>query len=225
MRPSDDAYIMVEDEFHATARAFTQHLHHAEYQRLKQSLAQRLPPHHHLPIARAVDSITEMRAETKKRREVQAREARNREAVKALGGRRRAGSEKEEEEEDDDDEGEEGDQWKGTELHRLMAKRPDGRNQTSLVGLHTIPSALKAKTKAEAKAQPSNRERRISSPPPASPPSQPPSSPSASSTSSSRSSILAAPRRSHARFRKTENERGEKRGGMKTDEIPVFLLA
>jgi hypothetical protein len=38
MRPgldADDAYIMVEDEFLATARTFTAHLHHAEYKRLK----------------------------------------------------------------------------------------------------------------------------------------------------------------------------------------------
>ncbi|KAI9668103.1 MAG: hypothetical protein M1821_000923 [Bathelium mastoideum] len=31
----DDAWIMVEDEFLQTARLYTQHLHHAEYQRLK----------------------------------------------------------------------------------------------------------------------------------------------------------------------------------------------
>ena len=32
---ADDAWIMVEDEFLQTARLYTQHLHHAEYQRLK----------------------------------------------------------------------------------------------------------------------------------------------------------------------------------------------
>ena len=32
---ADDTWIMVEDEFLQTARLFTQHLHHAEYQRLK----------------------------------------------------------------------------------------------------------------------------------------------------------------------------------------------
>jgi len=32
---ADDLWIMVEDEFLATAKLFTQHLHHAEYQRLK----------------------------------------------------------------------------------------------------------------------------------------------------------------------------------------------
>ncbi len=38
MRPGwdeDDGYIMVEDEFLATAQLYTKHLHHAEYQRLK----------------------------------------------------------------------------------------------------------------------------------------------------------------------------------------------
>ena len=32
---ADDIYVMVEDEFLATAQLYTQHLHQAEYQRLK----------------------------------------------------------------------------------------------------------------------------------------------------------------------------------------------
>ena len=32
---ADDIYMMVEDEFHTTAKMFTQHIHHAEYVRLK----------------------------------------------------------------------------------------------------------------------------------------------------------------------------------------------
>lgn len=32
---ADDIYMMVEDEFDSTARLFTQHIHHAEYQRLR----------------------------------------------------------------------------------------------------------------------------------------------------------------------------------------------
>ncbi|CAK4030443.1 Hypothetical predicted protein [Lecanosticta acicola] len=32
---ADDIYMMVEDEFDSTARSFTQHIHHAEYQRLR----------------------------------------------------------------------------------------------------------------------------------------------------------------------------------------------
>lgn len=40
MRPSDHGWIMVEDEFLATAQTFTKHLHHAEYQRQKKLAAQ-----------------------------------------------------------------------------------------------------------------------------------------------------------------------------------------
>ncbi|KAL1303476.1 hypothetical protein AAFC00_006857 [Neodothiora populina] len=37
----DDIWVMVEDEFYATAQNYTQHLHHAEYQRLKQAAKDR----------------------------------------------------------------------------------------------------------------------------------------------------------------------------------------
>ena len=40
MRPgfaADDIFLMVEDEFHATAKTFTQHIHHAEYVRVKKA--------------------------------------------------------------------------------------------------------------------------------------------------------------------------------------------
>jgi hypothetical protein len=63
----DDAYIMVEDEFQAVAKGFTQHLHHAEYVRLK-NLAKTQNASTINTISRPVDSITEMREETKKRR-------------------------------------------------------------------------------------------------------------------------------------------------------------
>ncbi|KAF4549169.1 Hypothetical protein D9617_23g005840 [Elsinoe fawcettii] len=38
---ADDIYMMVEDEFLSTAQLYTQHLHHAEYQRLKKLAKQR----------------------------------------------------------------------------------------------------------------------------------------------------------------------------------------
>ena len=51
---ADDLWIMVEDEFLATAKLFTQHLHHAEYQRLKK----RAEEHDAGNVARPVDGRT-----------------------------------------------------------------------------------------------------------------------------------------------------------------------
>ncbi|KAG7004968.1 hypothetical protein G7Y79_00022g051890 [Physcia stellaris] len=74
MRPglsADDIYIMVEDEFLSTARLYTQHLHHAEYVRLKRLAATRKTSPSASSINRPVDSITKMREETKRRKEAE----------------------------------------------------------------------------------------------------------------------------------------------------------
>lgn len=74
MRPglsADDIYIMVEDEFLSTARLYTQHLHHAEYVRLKRLAATRKTSPSASSISRPVDSITKMREETKRRKEAE----------------------------------------------------------------------------------------------------------------------------------------------------------
>lgn len=62
----DDIWVMVEDEFVATARLFTQHLHHAEYKRLKQ-LAKTQNASKMQSISRPVDSRLRLSAEAKKR--------------------------------------------------------------------------------------------------------------------------------------------------------------
>ena len=62
---------MVEDEFLSTARLYTQHLHHAEYVRLKRLAATRKASPSDDSIARPVDSITTMREETKRRKEAE----------------------------------------------------------------------------------------------------------------------------------------------------------
>jgi len=72
---ADDVYIMVEDEFYATAKLFTQHLHHAEYVRLKNlaKIRQSAP-------ARPVDAKTTVRPDTKigkVKRTVQAKQKNN----------------------------------------------------------------------------------------------------------------------------------------------------
>ncbi|GAB7338679.1 hypothetical protein MBLNU457_5404t1 [Dothideomycetes sp. NU457] len=61
---ADDLWIMVEDEFLATAKLFTQHLHHAEYQRLKKQAEENRAGN----IARPVDGRTALPAFVKRER-------------------------------------------------------------------------------------------------------------------------------------------------------------
>lgn len=140
----DDIYIMVEDEFLAIARTFTQHLHHAEYMRLK-ALAKNRNASADAAISRPVDSITAMRAETKKRKEAEAREARNKATLDQLKNpavdAQRQNSESDLS--DLDVEGRYGGHWKGTALHGLMSTGPR-KNQTSLTGLQNVKSSTRA---------------------------------------------------------------------------------
>lgn len=140
----DDIYIMVEDEFHAIAKTFTQHLHHAEYMRLK-ALAKTRNASATSTISRPVDSITAMRAETKKRKEAEARDARTKAALEQLKNpavqaqRQKSDSDLS----DPDAEGRDGGRWKGTALQGLMTTGPR-RNQTSLTGLQNVKSSTRA---------------------------------------------------------------------------------
>lgn len=140
----DDIYIMVEDEFHATARTFTQHLHHAEYMRLE-ALAKTRNATAASTISRPVDSITAMRAETKKRKEVEARDARTKAALDQIKKtaeqvqKQKSGSDVS----DLDVEGRDDGRWKGTALQGLMTTSPR-KNQTSLSGLENVKSSTRA---------------------------------------------------------------------------------
>jgi len=137
---ADDIYIMVEDEFLSVARTFTAHLHHAEYVRLKSEAKNRnsstIPS-----IARPVDSITTMRAETKKKKEAEAQEARTKAGLESIKGPKRPmtasdGS--------DFDENEARDQpWEGTHLQRFMTTSPN-KALTSLTGLQGVMSHTRA---------------------------------------------------------------------------------
>ncbi|KAL8883153.1 MAG: hypothetical protein Q9192_007408 [Flavoplaca navasiana] len=142
----DDIYIMVEDEFLSTAQLFTSHLHHAEYVRLKIAAKARnassLLPNSNA-MSRPTDSITTMRAETKKKKEAEARMGKNKAALDKMKSDARSnialttdddlGSEDEEDEQP----------WAGTSLQGLMA--PAARkNLTSLSGLQGIQSSTRA---------------------------------------------------------------------------------
>lgn len=138
---------MVEDEFLSTARLYTQHLHHAEYVRLKRLAATRNSTLN--PIARPVDSITTMRKETKRRKDAEKHAARTKSALgKMMGGgeARRdkaagAGSDEEEGQEDEDERMDA--PGIGTVLGDLMKKGPR-QGIGGLSGLHGVKSSTRA---------------------------------------------------------------------------------
>ncbi|MCJ1399870.1 hypothetical protein MMC11_003073 [Xylographa trunciseda] len=138
----DDIYIMVEDEFHAVAKQFTQHLHHAEYKRLK-NLAKTKNASAITTISRPTDSITEMREETKKKKDQESKAAKQKIALAHIRGqaaakRPRTGSDVE-----SDVEVTRGDDlWAGTTLHGLMTS--PSKKQTSLTGLQGVLSGTRA---------------------------------------------------------------------------------
>ncbi|OJD13875.1 hypothetical protein AJ78_05722 [Emergomyces pasteurianus Ep9510] len=138
---NDDQYIMVEDEFLATAQTFTRHLHHAEYVRKKKE-AKMKNANTIEDIAR-VGAKSTLSAEHRKKLESEENSTRQKAALdelKRVAGRPPVDSEVEdqgiESDEDKDD-----DPWVGTSLQNLMT------NQTkhqSLVGLHRIKSTTRA---------------------------------------------------------------------------------
>jgi hypothetical protein len=135
----DDAYIMVEDEFEVVARSFTQHLHHAEYIRLKNNAkAQNASTIH--TISRPVDTITKMREETKRRKESETRAAKQKNALQQM--KAQSGRPKTDDEESDSDGIAADDPWIGTSLQGLMTSPK--KLQTSLTGLGGVKSNTRA---------------------------------------------------------------------------------
>ena len=158
----DDIYIMVEDEFYAVAKTFTQHLHHAEYVRLKSLAKERVAAStsatsYTNTITRPIDSITKMRAETKKRKDAEVRDARTKSALQQLRNpagvpRQKSSSSDSEGFLDVDDDGA---HWKGTALQGLMSRGPQNQH-TSLIGLQGVKSSTRAAA-GYSKAQNHNR--------------------------------------------------------------------
>ena len=137
----DDIYIMVEDEFHAVAKQFTQHLHHAEYVRLK-NLSKSRNASTISTISRPTDSITTMRLETKKKKENEAKAARQKAALKQIKGRVEQRRTSDSDDESDMQVSKEDDPWVGTTLQGLMSS--PSRNNTSLTGLQGVLSSTRA---------------------------------------------------------------------------------
>ena len=140
----DDIYIMVEDEFLSTAQLFTSHLHHAEYVRLKNAAKARSSLHPTAnALSRPTDSITAMRAETKKKKEAEVRMGKNKAALDKMKSDARANIALDSDEEVYSEDEEEEQPWAGTSLQGLMA--PAARKSlTSLSGLQSIQSSTRA---------------------------------------------------------------------------------
>ena len=137
----DDIYMMVEDEFYSIAQSFTQHLHHAEYVRLK-NVAKAKGTSNLNSDSRLTDSITEMRKELKRKKQAEAQAEKNKQALSKLGGEAARKRVKLSAEEGADPEVEEEDPWAGTTLKGLMTS--PGNTKTSLMGLQGHKSNTRA---------------------------------------------------------------------------------
>ncbi|EEH41991.2 hypothetical protein PAAG_03912 [Paracoccidioides lutzii Pb01] len=137
---SDNQYIMVEDEFLATAQTFTRHLHHAEYVRRKKE-AKIKNANALKDLARSAGLKGTLSADIRKNMESEENAAQHNAALeefKRVAGRPPVDSEVEDgvgSEEDSDD-----DPWVGTSLQNLMNQK----KHQSLVGLQGIRSASRA---------------------------------------------------------------------------------
>ncbi|TKA71028.1 hypothetical protein B0A49_06697 [Cryomyces minteri] len=129
---ADDIWIMVEDEFLETAKLFTQHLHHAEYQRLK-NLAKTRSISAINSTARPVDGRTAMSLQMKRKLEADAHSKAQMETAKKITN------------EADSDLDEEDDPWmKDPQLAGLMMN--PRKPSTKLVSL----TGVRANTRAAA---------------------------------------------------------------------------
>lgn len=123
----DDIYIMVEDEFHSVAQTFTQHLHHAEYQRLKKKARDAAPP--------TFQPTDQMRTEVKKKLEARALHAKQKDAVRNITTGINLSADEDGEQDDDP--------WLGTSLAGLMTDA-NVQKRTALVGLEKMQSTTRA---------------------------------------------------------------------------------
>ena len=134
----DDVYMMVEDEFYATAQTFTAHLHRAEYKRLMREAREKK----RRGLAPAVPGILDDAARAVRDKLTrQALDERQGSGVKALMGGLLS-SDREDEGELEREEEKVNDPWAGTSLAPLM--RYDSNERVSLKGLERISGATRA---------------------------------------------------------------------------------
>ncbi|KAK3721310.1 hypothetical protein LTR37_003186 [Vermiconidia calcicola] len=116
---ADDIYRMVEDEFYITAKKYTQHIHHAEYARLKR-LARSRGAGTLQSISRGTDGRTEQSTELKLRLEADAKAKKQKAGLKGMHS-------------DDESSGDEDDYMNDPQLAGLMTgEELMGRDLTGL---------------------------------------------------------------------------------------------
>lgn len=139
---NDDQYIMVEDEFLATAQTFTRHLHHAEYVR-KKNEAKAKNANAIDALGRPTSTKSILSAEAKKNMQSEENSMKHKATLselKRVAGRPPVDSEVEDEGlESDEDKFD--DPWMGTSLQNLMTHQ---RKHLPLLGLHGIRSTTRA---------------------------------------------------------------------------------
>ncbi|KAI9679301.1 MAG: hypothetical protein M1817_005321 [Caeruleum heppii] len=146
---ADDGWIMVEDEFHAIAKTFTQHLHHAEYVRLKEKAKRRstFPVDVDPPTTDLALDIEQTPRQRKLRQRRVNEQGRTLESL--LGNDERSTRTRMD---DDLNKDEEDDPWVGTSLHGLMTsphrpQRPLGDQSRS--GSLVKPAKYAASTRSQ----------------------------------------------------------------------------
>ncbi len=145
----DDVYVMVEDELLSIAKAFTQHLHHAEYVRMKEA-AKRRNKAAGDGVSRPVDTRTAMSEQLKKRKAADAKRKTQQKALDAvMKGTEGDPTAKNAGNEEDDPKD---DPWMGTTLQDLMSRGV--KKQPSLSRLAGVESGSRARS-GFARAEPS----------------------------------------------------------------------
>ncbi|KAL1952938.1 hypothetical protein VTO42DRAFT_3922 [Malbranchea cinnamomea] len=138
----DDIYVMVEDEFLATAQTFTRHLHQEEYERRKR-IAKIKNATAICKLARPTDPRAKMSAERQTYLKAQEASVRQKAALDRMTHgleRSRVDSEIEDVDEGTDDDRDD-DPWVGTQLQTLMTSP---RRPRSLIGLQGVKSNTRA---------------------------------------------------------------------------------
>lgn len=216
----DDMWVMVEDEFLETAKQFTRHLHHAEYQRLKRLTRERKASSAD-DIVQPVDGKTVMSVAEQKRMEGERLRRQQRKVLRhAAGGR------------EDSEEWEDGAWASNPRLAGLMA-----RSQTTNLAKLIDSQSQTQLPELQPRERPPRVEEPISSPSPDLTSSPPPVFNKANIVSSTRhqaadstppktdSRVKFAERHNHTGSRRPKpKQEEEKRKSVKLDEIPTFLV-
>lgn len=149
---NDDIYIMVEDELLSVAQSFTQHLHHAEYVRLK-NLAKSQNASAIKDISSPTDSRVKMREELKKKKVAEARATKQSAILDALGAKE--GTDKLADMDSELDDDTDNEPWTGTSLQGLMTgSRRSKQSLTNITGAKSGTRAAAGFARTRVKASP-----------------------------------------------------------------------